>query len=401
MPTTWAGRILFLATLLITASAFRVLRVEVGGLLMHPFLPIIMMGFVFLALPRLPQLPRMVQLLLSAFTVIYVIATLPSNGAFGESAKIITAVISIVTAALLVRHPKDYASAIGALAFATAFVGLRAVIAGAADGFSEGVNPFHGVGNKNAYSLYALPALLLAGFAALYYPLSRKLRWFLWICAGAIVLTIFSSGNRSGWLGVMIIAAMLLWQGRSIRTAAFLGMISIGLYGVMSQVGSTQIIAARYERTQEDTGSDEARQGLFREAIQISIENPLLGVSPQKLPNRLAKALKLPKVAIDPHNAIGHLAGGCGWPCLLLWLGFLGYLWMRPKSLQYNPHPDQVLAHNLLRMMVALWLIRGMFSREILYNPGFCVGLGMCLGWCMYVGVYTNRSQMRQIGQAA
>jgi hypothetical protein len=37
-------------------------------------------------------------------------------------------------------------------------------------------------------------------------------------------------------------------------------------------------------------------------------------------------------------------------------------------------------ARNLCRMMIVLWVIRGMFTREILYNPAFNVGLGLCIG---------------------
>ena len=34
-------------------------------------------------------------------------------------------------------------------------------------------------------------------------------------------------------------------------------------------------------------------------------------------------------------------------------------------------------------MMLILWGVRGTFSQEILYNPGFCVGLGLAIGLCM------------------
>ena len=39
-------------------------------------------------------------------------------------------------------------------------------------------------------------------------------------------------------------------------------------------------------------------------------------------------------------------------------------------------------AQRLLRMMVLLWVIRGMFTSAILYNPGFSMGLGLAVGYC-------------------
>lgn len=42
-----------------------------------------------------------------------------------------------------------------------------------------------------------------------------------------------------------------------------------------------------------------------------------------------------------------------------------------------------VRSRKLLRMMLVLWVVRGMFTHEILYNPGFCIGLGLICGLCI------------------
>jgi hypothetical protein len=34
-------------------------------------------------------------------------------------------------------------------------------------------------------------------------------------------------------------------------------------------------------------------------------------------------------------------------------------------------------------MTVFLWLVRGMFTREILYNPSFNIALGLAIGLCI------------------
>jgi len=44
-------------------------------------------------------------------------------------------------------------------------------------------------------------------------------------------------------------------------------------------------------------------------------------------------------------------------------------------------------ARRLMRMMVILWVVRGMFTREILYNPSFNIALGLTIGLCMLAQV--------------
>jgi hypothetical protein len=36
-----------------------------------------------------------------------------------------------------------------------------------------------------------------------------------------------------------------------------------------------------------------------------------------------------------------------------------------------------------MRMMVILWLVRGMFTRDILYNPSFNIAFGLVVGLCI------------------
>ena len=42
----------------------------------------------------------------------------------------------------------------------------------------------------------------------------------------------------------------------------------------------------------------------------------------------------------------------------------------------------------LVELMVVLTVIRGLFSREILYAPGFAIGLGLAIGFCMIKQVW-------------
>jgi hypothetical protein len=44
-------------------------------------------------------------------------------------------------------------------------------------------------------------------------------------------------------------------------------------------------------------------------------------------------------------------------------------------------------ARRLMRMMVLLWVVRGLFTREILYNPSFNIALGLAIGLAMLAQV--------------
>ena len=80
-----------------------------------------------------------------------------------------------------------------------------------------------------------------------------------------------------------------------------------------------------------------------------------------------------------------HLIGGTGFPCTLALFATAAALWFwRPKI-----RPGTQLgasfydARNLLRMTLVLWAVRGLFTREILYNPGFCIAVGLAIGLCI------------------
>jgi hypothetical protein len=119
----------------------------------------------------------------------------------------------------------------------------------------------------------------------------------------------------------------------------------------------------------------------------IGLEHPVLGVSPQVLPIRLAQRL-YPDFAsgegIQTHNVFAHIIGGCGFIAMavLLYAAWALFFW-RPRYRGGPESADFYDARSLLRMMLILWGVRGMFSQEILFNPGFCMGLGLAIGLCM------------------
>lgn len=238
--------------------------------------------------------------------------------------------------------------------------------------------------NRNAYSLYALPCVLLSGFILLRIKrLDLWIRCLLGIGALAVTLGIAINLNRSGWLGLGLIATLLIYE-RSFKAAAAFAATGIVLGIVMSIFFDLSHVQDRVLATRHGLSSDDMRWKLISYSMEIGMENPLLGASPQGLGHELAARLGFPGAMMDTHNVFAHIFGGSGGVCLFL-MFYCGYLmWShRLPRLPPNRLAKFQEARRLLRYLLVLWLLRGFFSHEILYSPAFCMAMGLCLGFCL------------------
>ena len=304
------GILLLFVSLLTAASAVQELRLEVAGLLVHPYLiPLLLLG-VSVGLRRLPLFPLQVLEPLLLFTALYCAATLPAGVDVQEMLKVAAAVATVVISAVVVRSSGDFRTAVLGLALASALLSIHGLVSGTGD--VTGINPLEDVANKNAFSLYVLPAVLLASYLFLDRSASRWLRVALAACALVTIVAIFSTANRSGWLGVLLIAVMLYGQRRRLRTTLLLAVLAAGTYYGLTRFSSTTALEYRWELTLSGYSSDELRRELFTTALEIGLEHPFLGVTPQRLPFELAHRVGFILPSVDPHNVVGQIVGGCG-----------------------------------------------------------------------------------------
>jgi hypothetical protein len=168
------------------------------------------------------------------------------------------------------------------------------------------------------------------------------------------------------------------------------GAATSAVIGILVWRQATEAFERRFEQTVEGTQSDRLRGDIMLTSFQIGLENPVAGVSPQQLFFEIGRRLysKYHDEAIDPHNVFAHLIGGTGFPCTIALFVTFAMLWFwRPKvppGLQLGAGFFD--ARYLLRMTMLLWALRGMFTREILYNPGFCIAIGLAIGLCILEG---------------
>jgi hypothetical protein len=396
---TLTGVWLLLIGLLIGLSGLRSFRPSIGGLLLQPYLIPIGLAFPFVLLLRSGKFP--VGPLISAivFAAMYALASFRGATAvmdpLSEDIKVVAAIVAVFTVALLVRSRADFIFGAIGLCASVAALALRGLE-------DENVGErLIDVANKNSYSIYALPAVLLAGYIVLRFDWKRVAfkRW-VWLpmlaCAGLAAYAILTGSNRSGYLGLAFIVLELFVYtllnrrfkivGRA--TAWILVTAATGaVIGVLVWRQATEAFERRLEQTTEGTQSDRLRMDILTTSVQIGLENPVAGVSPQQLSTEIGQRLysKYHDPAIDPHNVFAHLIGGTGIPCSLALLATAAALWfwrpkLRPGMQLGAPFFD---ARNFLRMTMLLWSLRGLFTREILYNPGFCIAIGLAIGLCI------------------
>lgn len=393
---TIGGVGLLLIGVAIFLSGVAATRLYVFNLRLQPFLVPLALALPLVAL-RLPRLPIKVLSGFLLFWAMYAISLIgPSISRISpieETIKLGAAVTVIITTALLVSSRADFI--LGSVGLALAIGAL------AGRGLQEQQENIIDVANKNSYSLYALPAVLLTVFIAV------RVDWKkVSFRTAAVPITLVSSlvaavaivggANRSGYVGLALIVLMIgfylvsnakLRLGRKSQGAILLTCMIVAVIVGLVYKG-TEVFERRYEQTVQGTTSDTLRVHLFETAVIIGLEHPIRGVSPQRIPVMLAQRLypdQSPGSGLETHNVIAHIIGGCGLIefGVLLYLGWTLMFWRPKKSFSPEAAADFFDARKLLRMMLILWVVRGSFSQEILYNPGFCMGLGLAIGLCI------------------
>jgi hypothetical protein len=395
---TIGGVWIFLIGLTIFLSGIAKFRLPVFNLHIQPYLILVAMALP-MVLMRSGRFPIKVLAGLLIFWTLYAISLIGPSvqrvTPLEDAIKLGSSVAVVIVAALLVSSRADFVLGSAGLALAIgvlAFRGLEEEQAGIIDS---------AVANKNSYSMYALPAVLLALFIALRVDWKkvsfRKLAVpVMLVCTLASSIAIVAGANRSGDVGLALIVLMMgLYLVFSSRL--HLGRKSQGAILLMSLVAAvviglaykgTEVLARRYEQTVEGTESDRLRVHLFVNSLEIGLEHPVRGVSPQVLPVKLAERLfpdQPPGLGIETHNVFAHIIGGCGFFTMaaLIYVAWTLCFW-RPRNVRWPAANVEFYdARTLLRMMIILWGVRGLFSQEILYNPGFCMGLGLAIGLCV------------------
>jgi hypothetical protein len=379
-----SGFMLFAVSFLVVASGFTSLRPDVMGLAMHPYLVPVALAFPLVLIMRIHLFPFRVLCALLVFTFMYSFSVLSAGSiAVGEIFKTVCSVVTVVTCALLVRRRGDFVAGALGLSIAVALLAWH----GMQDEGKLGVEAVQGA-NKNSYSLFALPAILMAGYISLRMPtVPVVVKSLLAISTLPALAAIFMSGNRSGYLGAVLVGVMLFRDRRG-RGMLFVLAITAAVALLLIQFGRTAVLDQRIKQTMEGNKSDEHRRDILIACLEIGMENPVIGVSPQRLPLEIGRrtSVKHSLGIIEAHNIFAHVFAGSGVICFgaLLVLGWTMWSWKPRGGGKIGGSEDPLRdALRMLRMLIFLWVVRGMFTREILFSPSFNIGLGLSIGLCI------------------
>ncbi|MEI7688232.1 MAG: O-antigen ligase family protein, partial [Planctomycetota bacterium] len=310
--------------------------------------------------------------------------------ALGEIVKLGSAFVTIVTTALLVRKRGDFVA--GALGLSIA-VALLAVVALRVEA-KAGVEAMEGA-NKNSYSMFALPAVLLAGYICLHMQNVPVIFKGVFVaCTLPTLAAIFMSGNRSGYLGAVIVGGMLFWgkRGRGMILVGFIG-AAVAMWVIAS--GATKVFDERMRQTIQGNESDDYRIAILTSCLHIGLENPIIGISPQKIGFEIGRrtSVKHHYNVIDSHNVFAHVWAASGLICFTAMIAVGWAMWTyKPRDGRPFAKKDPLrMAWSLLRILVFLWVTRGLFTRDILYNPSFNICFGLSIGLCMLAETIRDR----------
>ncbi len=396
---SFTGFLLFLVIMLIPLSAFDWGRVPLAGLQVHAYLLALAPVLLFVFISRMSDFPLGALSSLLVFVTMYIFSVLAGAAEYvsyySEILKLGGGVATTLGAALCIRSVKDFRLAVFGICTGVVILSFKGF---ATMDARTGVNPLE-MSNENGWSLYSLPPVLLGGLLMMDKSVAKPLRIFLALSVAVISVAILASANRSGWLGLGIIIFLLMLQGNFFRFAIIFGVVGLASFFVLSNVFSTDILESELDSTVEGDTADMLRVKLFLTAMILGVEKPILGASPQGLYFELAKRLGFHEGILDPHNVVAHLIGGTGLVCSGALALFAILLWRRGSGVNkdFFGRDSAKLAHRYLKLIMFLWLVRGLFSREILYMPVFAVGLGACIGLCIVEKVWLPAAKQRTL----
>ncbi len=380
---TGGGWTAFFIGLAFLGSGFLATRTEIAGMFFHPSL-LIAGPACFVGLVHRERFPRGVLAasltLLLALTFVTAITTWTPS----YSVRLAASLSCLLAGISLPRTKTDVEAGFLGMALST---GALAVLGLATNEDYAGGVEFMQAGNKNQYSMFALPALLGCVYFALGTRVSARLKLVFGAAAVALIAAILVSGNRSGWVGAALVVAAVMFGSRAaLRPGTWLlgGLGAAAVLAVVTAYG-TEAINDRYRISVEGAGSDTTRRRFIELGLRLFSEHPLLGLGPWDATVENARTFGIPMVAISPHNLTAFVLAGGGLALALpmLWLGWS--LWQAPRL----PALDELFVMSpraFVRVFVVLWVVRAQFTEDVLFSPPMAFGVGLAVALARVAG---------------
>lgn len=178
--------------------------------------------------------------------------------------------------------------------------------------------PGYVVGDPNYFASSALLCLPLA----FYFSRSIAQRWIRWGCMASVLLTLAGitvSASRGGFLGLMVVAVMMVWHSKR-RVRMFIGMgVLLGAFLVVSPSSPLDRLL---HPSRSDEGAMDMRTTLWGAAWRMFCDNPLTGVGYNNFRYYSSRYFKAgTESTLLVHNQYLELLAQMGLPGLLSYAG--------------------------------------------------------------------------------
>ncbi len=360
-------------------------RPQIGAFLLHPYLVVLMLMAVIAGLNTVVGIASRYRWAFGTYLVLFTLLSQQESLEYVEPIKLALSLFTIVILATTLRDRNEVVLATLGTTIAIGLVSLPAIVSPATSVVgAEGLAG--GFGNKNAFSLYALPVIMLATHFAIDATVSKRIRIIMAVGAGLGSIAILSTGNRSGYLGLAIIGLLVVVRRRRIRDAVLVVVFGTLVFTLLTVVGSSDAFWFRVNTPTTSQKSDEVRLNIIDNAIKIGFHDPVVGVGPPNVSANIATSVGHGSDVrvigrLDAHNLYAYNFAGGGFTLLLSMLAVFLVMMLRPEEWQSGTPPSHRARDSLmlLQSLVLLFLIRAWFSEDAFTTPGFPIAFGLCI----------------------
>ena len=333
------GVVGFLFSLSFILSFFREFRIPVAGTLMHPYL-LLLFPLAIIGNLKILNQKQGIQLTLFLYAGIFSISQLLSFN-IGEILKIFAGVFTFFFFTKVVSKEDDFKLAALGFILGAIYLSFQIIFLAQSGQVSilAGVNALEetGIGNKNSQSQYILPGFFFICFFFFKSLKSNFNETLIWSVAILIVgVGIAFTGNRSGYIGILIVIITLISNFRVNIGSIILVSIFVLASIYLIESFASEILERKFEQTVEGIRGDSHRQDLFFQSLILGLEYPLLGLGLEGLTRELAFRVDPEFQFLDPHNLYGYLLGGGGIFVFFFFFRFLYFDLSKNKLLQKN-----------------------------------------------------------------
>jgi O-antigen ligase len=373
---TIGGYLLLILGLSLFGSAIPDARPKVMGLLLHPYVFVLLLvAPVALFLPRTRARRGLggAGIALMVGIVVSFVGNAELESSVHHFAKWGAVGLTFWATLFLVRTVADVRLALVGLIGSVAAIGVRGLFLHTEDPRYY-VDVMPQIGSRNVYSMWTLAPLAYAFWISISSRFRLHGRALALAAQAAIIVPQVLSLSRSAWVNIIATVGLILGMRRSLAAVVFVVMMAFALSVVADGLGFGEKISDPFET---EKASDQDRTDLVLAGIVVFLENPVFGVSLDRLPVELGKAIG--ELPIDSHNfAIEMLAGTglVGTIPLLVCVLLMAARWRRAAALGAGPAADYV---GIMPVLITLAALRGMTSNEIIYNPAVVMGFAIAV----------------------